>query len=55
MDGTPLLSVSTRHPQQHMSSEEVVSMTVPAFSELWTVRHQPTPAPVTNALWAEYL
>lgn len=30
-----------------MSSEEVVSMTVPAFSELWAVSHEPTLAPVT--------
>ena len=41
MDGTPLLSVSIRLPQQHMSSEEVVSMTVPAFADLWAVSHTP--------------
>ena len=47
MDGTPLLSVSIRLPQQHMSSQEVVSMTVPAFADLWAVSHHPSPAPVT--------
>ena len=36
-DGTPLLNISINNGQQQMSSEEVVSMTVPAFSALWAV------------------